>query len=266
MSSMRSASSITRMRVSVSRIAAALEHVDQPAGRGDQHIDAAHQHVLLVGHALAADDQRVGELQVFAVLDEIFGDLQREFARRLQDQAARHAGAGARAGQDVQHRQGEAGGLAGAGLRHAQHVAAHQHERDRLLLDRGGMAIAHVVDGAQHGPTGRDRQRSARSLNKAGRGAGTRPAGARPSEATPTGATIVDAASVGASSGGSAGAVVVSVKPGPVDGRLRPVPQQSRLRRLAPKAGAARGYQEGARESQPLPPRMQQVYAAPHAP
>ena len=130
---------------------AALEHVDQPAGRGDQHVDAAHQHVLLVGHALAADDQRVGQLQVLAVLHEILGDLQREFAGRLQDQAARHAGAGARAGQDVQHRQGEAGGLAGAGLRHAHHVAAHQHERDRLLLDRRRMAIAHVGDGAQHG-------------------------------------------------------------------------------------------------------------------
>ena len=45
----------------------------------------------------------------------------------------------------------EAGGLAGAGLRHAHHVAPHQDEGDRLLLDRRRMAIAHVVDGAQHG-------------------------------------------------------------------------------------------------------------------
>ena len=74
---------------------AAVEHVQQPARRRDQHVDAAVQHVLLVGHALAADDQGVGQLQVFAVLDKILGDLQREFAGRLQDQAARHARAGA---------------------------------------------------------------------------------------------------------------------------------------------------------------------------
>ena len=42
------------------------------------------------------------------------------------------------------------GGLAGAGLRRAQHVAAHQHDRDRLLLDRRRMAVAHLGDGAQH--------------------------------------------------------------------------------------------------------------------
>ena len=117
-------------------------------GRGDQHVDAPHQHVLLVGHALAADQQGMGQLQVFAVLDEVLGHLQRQLARRLQDQAARHAGAGAAAGQDVEHRQGEAGGLAGAGLRAAEHVAAHQHGRDRLRLDRRGRAVALLGDGA----------------------------------------------------------------------------------------------------------------------
>ena len=150
MSSMRSASSITSSLASVSRIPPRSNMSISRPGRGDQHVDAAHQHVLLIGHALAADDQRVVELQVLAVLHEVLGDLQREFARRLQDQAARHAGAGARAGQDVQHRQGEAGGLAGAGLRRAQHVAAHQHDRNRLLLDRRRMPIAHLGDGAQH--------------------------------------------------------------------------------------------------------------------
>ncbi len=82
--------------------------------------------------------------------DEILGDLQRQFPRRLQDQAARHARPRARSGEDIQHRQGEARGLAGAGLRHPQHVAAHQNERDRLFLNRRRMAVAHVVDRAQH--------------------------------------------------------------------------------------------------------------------
>ena len=118
---------------------AAVEHVHQPAGRGDQHVHAAHQDFLLVGHAFAADHQGVGELQVLAIFDEVFRHLQRQFAGRLQDQAARHAGAGAAAGQDVQHRQREARGLAGAGLRAAQQVAAHQDVGDGLFLDgRGG--------------------------------------------------------------------------------------------------------------------------------
>ena len=150
MSSIRSASSITRILTSDSSMRAALEHVDQPAGRGDQHVDAAHQHVALIGHALAADDQRVGELQVLAVLDEVLRDLQRQLARRLQDQAARHAGPRAGSGENVEHRQGEAGGLAGAGLRRAEHVAAHQHDGDRLFLDRRGMPIAHLGDRSQH--------------------------------------------------------------------------------------------------------------------
>ena len=121
----------------MSSMLAALEQVDQPAGRRDQHVDAAHQRVLLVGQALAADEQRVVELVVLAVLLEVLGDLQREFARRLEDQAARHARAGAAAGQDVDHRQGEAGGLAGAGLREAEHVADHQHDGNRLLPGSG---------------------------------------------------------------------------------------------------------------------------------
>ena len=41
MSSMRSASSMTRSSTPVSSSRAALEMVEQPAGRGDQHVDAA---------------------------------------------------------------------------------------------------------------------------------------------------------------------------------------------------------------------------------
>ena len=38
--------------------------------------------------------------------------------------------------RSVEHRQHEACGLARAGLGDAEHVAARQHVRDRLLLDR----------------------------------------------------------------------------------------------------------------------------------
>ena len=128
----------------------ALEHVDQAAWRGDQHIDAAHEDVALIGHALPADDQRVGQLQVLAVQDKILRDLQGEFARRLQDQATRHPRPRARTGENVEHRQGETCGLAGARLCRPQHVAAHQHDGDCLFLDWRGMPVAHFSNRTQH--------------------------------------------------------------------------------------------------------------------
>ena len=62
MSSIRSASSITRILTSRQQDLAALEDVDQPAGRGDQHVDAAIELLQLVGNALAADEQRMVSL------------------------------------------------------------------------------------------------------------------------------------------------------------------------------------------------------------
>ena len=130
---------------------ATLEHIEQTARRRDQHIDAAVEHFLLIGHALAADDEGVGQFQVFAVLNKVLRHLQREFARRLQDQAARHPRPRPRAAENVEHRQGEPRRLAGAGLRYPHHVPRHQDDGDRLFLDRRRMHITHVGDGAQHG-------------------------------------------------------------------------------------------------------------------
>ena len=77
---------------------------------------------------------------------EAFLDLRGEFARRLEDQRARHARAGAALLQHREHRQREGGGLAGAGLRDAEHVAAREHVRDRLFLDGGGGGVAGRCD------------------------------------------------------------------------------------------------------------------------
>ena len=63
--------------------AATFEHIDQTARRGDQHVHALVEQLFLIAHALTADDQRMGELEVLAVFDEVFGHLQGEFARRL---------------------------------------------------------------------------------------------------------------------------------------------------------------------------------------
>src|SRR6266851_2317133 len=129
---------------------AALDEVEQAAGGGDQHVDAALELANLVGEALAADEQRHVQLVVLAVGLERVGDLRGELARRLQDERARHARLGAAGGQDVDHRQGEAGGLAGSGLRAAEHVAARQDDGNGLLLDRCRGCIAGVGYGLQN--------------------------------------------------------------------------------------------------------------------
>jgi hypothetical protein len=77
-----------------------------------------------------------------------------EFARRRRGPArAPAAGAARTAGIGAQSRcsigSANAGGLAGAGLRGAQQVAAREHERDGLRLDRRGRGVAVFGDGAQ---------------------------------------------------------------------------------------------------------------------
>ena len=117
---------------------AALQMIEQAAGRRDQHVDAAHQLVVLVAERNAADEEGDVELVVDAVLDEIFLDLRCEFARRLEDERARHAGACAALFELGEHRQDEGGGLAGPGLRNPENVAARENVGDGLFLDGGG--------------------------------------------------------------------------------------------------------------------------------
>ncbi len=128
---------------------AALEQVHQPAGRRDQHVDAFFQRLLLVAHRYAADQQRHRKLVIFAVFVEVFGDLRGQFARRLEDQRARHPRAAAALCQHVDHRQNEACRLARSGLRDADQVAPHQHRRNGLALDRRRIVVTGIADGFQ---------------------------------------------------------------------------------------------------------------------
>ena len=128
---------------------AALAVVEQAAGRRDQHVGAALQLLVLLVERHAADEQRDVELVVLAVLDEVFLDLRGEFARRLEDQRARHAGAGAALFEPGDHRQHEGGGLAGAGLGDAEHVLALQGVRDGARLDRRRHGVAGVGNGGK---------------------------------------------------------------------------------------------------------------------
>ena len=128
---------------------AAIELVEQAARRGDQDVDAALQQAFLFLEAHAADQQRHGQLQVFAILLEALGNLCGEFARRAENETARHAGTGAAFRQAVDHRQHESGRLAGAGLGDAGDVAATENMRDGFGLNRGRDLVARLVQGLE---------------------------------------------------------------------------------------------------------------------
>ena len=85
-----------------------------------------------------------GEAGVAAVGLEAVGDLRRKLARRRQHEHARMVARRRPAvgGEAVQDRQREGRGLAGARLRDAHQVAAGDHARDRLRLDRGRYRVA----------------------------------------------------------------------------------------------------------------------------
>ena len=115
--------------------------IEQTARRGDQHVGAARDLLVLLVEGDAADQQRHRQLVVGAVALEAVLHLRGELARRLQDQRARHAGAGTPLLEQGQHGEREGRGLAGAGLREAEHVATRQHMGDALFLDRGGSGV-----------------------------------------------------------------------------------------------------------------------------
>ena len=127
----------------------AVEQVDQAPRRRDQHVHPPFDDLDLLVQGMAADQQRLGQLVVFAVGLEAFRHLGRQLAGRFQDQRPGHPGLGPAGGKDVDHRQRETGGLAGAGLGATEDVAAHENHGDGLFLDRCGLGVARVANGAQ---------------------------------------------------------------------------------------------------------------------
>ena len=122
--------------------AATLGMVEQAAGGCDQDVDAARQLGVLVAERDAADQERDVELLARAIAVEVFLHLGGEFARRFQDQRARHARPRAALLENGEHGQDEGGRLAGAGLGDAEHVTACQHVGDCLFLNGGGGRVA----------------------------------------------------------------------------------------------------------------------------
>ena len=120
--------------------------VEEPSGRRDDDLRAGAQRALLRAHVDAAHDGHRREPDVVAERQRLLVDLQRQLARRREDERAELA-VRRPAVQALQDRQEERRRLAGAGGRAADQVAAGQDHRDRLRLDRRRPGVPHVPDG-----------------------------------------------------------------------------------------------------------------------
>ena len=130
------------------------DEVEQPAGRGDEDLDAAAQRLDLRVHRHAAVHDGRAQRDRPAVGADALVDLHGEFAGRDEDERAdrvagrREGRVGVRA-QPVEDGQGEGRGLAGAGLGGGEDVAALEDEGDGGCLDRRGGGVALFGDGLQ---------------------------------------------------------------------------------------------------------------------
>ena len=162
MSSMRSASSRTRISTLPQVRDLLLDEVEEPAGRRDEDLGAAADAVDLRGIADAAVDHDRADRAGLAVDADALLDLERELASRHDDERPHRQPLDAlrtRADrvprrravllEELEDRQHECRGLAGAGLGAGAEVAPGEDERNGLRLDRGGFDIALVGDGTE---------------------------------------------------------------------------------------------------------------------
>ena len=91
----------------------------------------------------AVDRRHAQAVQARGVTFECFGNLNRQLARRRQDEDLR---TNLSEINPLQQRHGEGGRLAGAGLGLAQNIATLQQRRDRASLNRRGDCVAGAHD------------------------------------------------------------------------------------------------------------------------
>ncbi len=118
--------------------------IEQPAGRGDDDVDAAAEGVLLRTHAHTAKNRRGGQRRVDGEVVEVLDNLRGQLTRGRQ-----HEGAGRAArlvDQTVKNGQQERRGLAAAGHGAGQEVVAFQHFRNRVGLDGRGPGEAEILE------------------------------------------------------------------------------------------------------------------------
>ncbi len=137
-------------RVQLVETGLVLAHVvEEPAGGGEEDLDAGAQGLFLVAHGSAADKDADAQRRVVRQAKANVIDLLSQFAGGRDDEGLADA---ARLGQEpVQDRQQKGGGLAGARLGRGNDVAPGQNGGDSLGLDGRGLLVAHFVHGLHQG-------------------------------------------------------------------------------------------------------------------
>ena len=144
MSSISSASSSTTARRPRQVERAAFEVIAQTARRADDDMRAMRQAATFLRGIHAADARRDARARLGIEPGEFAADLQRQFARRRDDQRERQAG-GRQLPVDHQfvgEGEPERDGLARAGLRGDDEIAADRALLDDLRLDGGERVVA----------------------------------------------------------------------------------------------------------------------------
>ena len=126
---------------------ATLKVVQQTTRCCDQNIDAFVDQLVLILEAGATNQQRFGQLRIFCIGVEVFGNLCCQLAGWRKDQRARHPRAGTPTAEQRDHRQGEGGSFACTCLGNAQHIAAFKGGGDCTGLNRGRGVVACFGDG-----------------------------------------------------------------------------------------------------------------------
>ena len=118
---------------------ALVDEVQEAPRCGHDNVHATLECCDLLALFDPAEDDRVMDLQVRAVVPDAVADLGGEFAGWAQDEGADDTALVSTwlLGEPVQHGQGEGGRFAGAGLGHAQHIASVENVRDGLSLNGG---------------------------------------------------------------------------------------------------------------------------------
>jgi len=127
---------------------AAFEVVAGAAGRRDDDVDAAREHLDLAAERLPAVDGGDACAQVAAIAVHRLRDLGGQLARGDEHERLRVAAVAAR-GQPLQERERERRGLAGPRRGLAEQVAAGEQGRDRLALHGRWLLVAERGEGLE---------------------------------------------------------------------------------------------------------------------
>jgi hypothetical protein len=124
----------------------ALDQVEHAADGADHDVPTGTQLGLLRADRRAAEDGDDVDALARAVGADRLGDLDAQLARGREHQRLDLTDLGI---DGLEQRKAERRSLARAGLGLADDVAALEHRRDRLLLDRARRFVAHVVEGLE---------------------------------------------------------------------------------------------------------------------